>query len=235
MNLFSTQTERRRKKRSTPQPATATVKSIIESEVPRNRHEEVRRYLELFGYNPDRSILQVHVAGSFGGRATPKEIASRERAATRYQGRTFLVLGRTHDPAILQRLIPPRRRRRPDEGANEGYLGYLRKEANEGQKGPDEFIPLDFVPASLRYPRDWKELFGTLGYLITMHVPSKFARYKNELNNRLRRIRGDIDVKREWKFLDELTEYGYAARKKEEAQEDEPAEGAESTTENTAA
>lgn len=216
----------------------ATINTVIESEVPRNRREEIRRYLALFGYNPDRSILQVHLAGSFGGRAIkrPKEIASRERAAARYQGRTFVVLGRTHDPGILQKLIPPRRRRRPEE-TNEGYLGYLWRDATEGQKTPEEFIPLDFVPASLQYPRDWKEFFGAPGYLITMHVPSNFARHKNELNNRLRRIRGNVDVKKEWKFLDELTEYGYAARKAqmEEVQKAERKEEASPSPESAAA
>jgi hypothetical protein len=53
-----------------------------------------------------------------------------------------------------------------------------------------------------------------------MHVTSNFAKYKNELNNRLSRIKGDIDVKKEWKFLDELSEFGYEARKAE-IQEDE--------------
>ena len=52
-------------------------------------------------------------------------------------------------------------------------------------------------------------MFGTRGYLIAMHVPSKFVRNKNELLRRLRRLEGVIDVKKEWKFLEELKEYGY--------------------------
>lgn len=164
--------------------------------------------------------MQVHVAGSFGqARPRPRELASRERAAARYQGRTFTVLGRTHDPTFIKRLIPPKTRR--GEERNRGYLGYLWKERDEDEKAPDELIPLDFVPASLRYPRDWKDIFRTPGYLVTMHVPSDFAKYKNEIHNRLRRIRGDVDVKNEWKFLDELSDYGYSARISETGEEED--------------
>jgi hypothetical protein len=189
-----------------------SAESLIASQVPENRREEIRRYLELFGYNPGRSILQVHLAGSFGRtKRTSKELAVRERTATRYQGRTFTILGRTHDPSFIKKLIPPRTRR--GQESNPGYLGYLWKKKDEGERPPDELIPLDFVPASLRYPRDWKDEFHSPGYLLAMHVSSDFARYKNDINNRLRRIRGDVDVKKEWRFLDELTEYGYDKKK----------------------
>jgi hypothetical protein len=196
----------RSKRRSKESPQ--TVQDLVSEQVPSNRHEEIRRYLRLYGYNPERSILQVHLAGSFGrSMQRPREIASRERAASRYQGRTFTVLGRTHDPSFIKKLIPPRTQR--SDGSNPGYLGYLWKNRTTSGRSPDELLPLDFVPASLRYPRDWKNLFNSPGYLVTMHVPSNFAKYKNNLNNRLRRIRGDVDVKKEWKFLDELSEYGY--------------------------
>ena len=184
-----------------------TAEGLIQSQVPEGRREEIRNYLRLFGYKPDASILQVHIAGSFGGtRQRPSELASRDRAAKRYQGRSFVVLGRTHDPSFLEKLVPPTRRKQEH---SRGYLGYLWKDKDEDEKPPDQLIPLDFVPSSLPYPKEWKDLFNSPGYLITMHVPSDFAKYKNNLNNRLRRIRGDVDVKKPWRFLDELNEFGY--------------------------
>ncbi|MGI0091633.1 MAG: hypothetical protein ACREBS_07990 [Nitrososphaerales archaeon] len=177
--------------------------------MPSSRILEIRRYLYLFGYKPERSILQVYIAGYFGRRVrNPRETGARERSAARYGGRTFTVLGRTHDPSFLARLIPPKRRQ---EESSSGYLGYFFKGKAADGKTTDELLALDFVPANLPYPTDWKDMFGTKGYLITMHIPSDFARQKNELIARLRRIRGAVDVKKEWKFLDELEGYGYGA------------------------
>ena len=200
---------RTQRKRRAPVQALTGPEETVKSQVPPNRQDEIRRYLELYGYKPDRSILQVHISGYFGrGTRRPKEVAGRERAAARYGGRTFTVLGRTHDPDFPKRLITPKKK---PEDANPGYVGYLFKEKDEERKLPHELLPLDFTPASLDYPRDWREMFATRGYLVTMHVPSDFARKKNELTRRLRRIKGDVDVKKEWKFLDELQQYGYNA------------------------
>jgi hypothetical protein len=60
----------------------------------------------------------------------------------------------------------------------------------------------------MHYPGDWKDALGSRGYLITTHVPSDFARKKKELIRRLARIKGGLDVKRGWKFLRELKEFG---------------------------
>jgi hypothetical protein len=102
------------------------------------------------------------------------------------------------------RLIPPRKK-----DPESGYRGYLFKEKDQNERTPDELLPLDFTPAPLHYPRDWKDALGSRGYLITMHVPSDFARKKNELIRKLSRIKGDVDVKKNWRFLDELEEFGY--------------------------
>ena len=83
---------------------------------------------------------------------------------------------------------------------------------DEDLKAPDEVLPLDFIPASLRYPDDWKTMFGTKGTLICMHVPSGFAQGKNEIHRRIRRISGAVDPRKKWEFLEEVTEYGYRSR-----------------------
>jgi hypothetical protein len=181
---------------------------VVESEVPAGRRREIERYLELFGYRPERTILQAHEAGSFGrGAQSGMELARRMTAAARYRGHTFTVVGRTHDTSLTERLVRPRKTR----GANPGYMGYLFVGKDEGGKPPHELLPLDFVPNGMVYPADWKSLFRSKGLLITMHVPSTFASGKNELLRRLRRIGGAMDAKKEWTFFDELEEFGYSA------------------------
>lgn len=211
---MSTETKIQRKGYSSK--ALTIIKDTVQKQIPESRREEIRKFLELFGYKPEHTILQVHVAGYFGkGVRPPREIAARERAAVRYGGRTFVVVGRTHDPEILTKLTPPKKK----QVSSPGYMGYLFKRKDKEGKAPDEILPLDFTPTSLNYPREWKDMYGTRGYLITMHVPSDFARKKNELNRQLRRIKSDVDVKKEWKFLDELEPYGYIATLSQEKKE----------------
>jgi hypothetical protein len=175
-------------------------------EVPPNRTQEIERYLRLFGYKPERTILQVHVSGSFGrGAPSRAQIARRETAAQRYKGRTFTLVGRTHDGSLLENLEPPGK----GGARNPGYMGYLFAGKDKEGKAPHERLPLDFVPNGVVYPSDWRSIFDTPSYLVTMHVPASFASRKNELLRRLRRIGGAVDVKKEWTFLDELEEYGY--------------------------
>lgn len=194
----------------------STVETAIKLQVPETRSEEILKYLKLFGYKPERSILQVHVAGYFGrGVTTAREAAARERAAARYGGRTFTIVGKTHDPEILKLLVPPKKRE-----ASPGYMGYLFKKKDKEEKTPDELLPLDFTPAPLFYPREWKDMFGTRGYLITMHVPSDFASKKNELIRKLRRLRGQVDVKKEWSFVEELAEFGYESATSNEKEQE---------------
>ena len=162
----------------------------------------------------------MHVAGYFGRRGSlkPREAQARAKSAKKYGGRTFTVVGRTHDPNFLRDLIPPQKK---TEESSPGYSGYLFKNKDKDKKDPDQLLPLDFTPASLDYPEDWKNMYGTPGYLVTMHVPSDFAREKNELARRLRRKKGSTDVKKPWTtFLEEMEPYSYESvrKKKEELQ-----------------
>lgn len=208
--MTAQQTPRRRQRQ-----IVQTAQDAIKLEVPENRTEEILRYLRLFGYKPNSTILQVHIAGYFGrGRRTPKQVSQRERAASRYGGRTFVVVGRTHDPNFLRNLIAPKKRQ---EDSNPGYVGYLFKKKDQDGKAPHELLPLDFVPSELSYPSDWKDMFATRGYLVTMHVPSDFAPRKNELQRQLRRLKGRALVKEPWTFLDDLEQYGYEKNRAEKS------------------
>jgi hypothetical protein len=191
-----------------------SAEEVIKRQVAANRREEIRRYLQLFGYKPERSILQVHVAGYFGRRSgrrepTPQEALRRARSVERYGAPTFVVVGRTHDPSIMERLVPPKKGKGDVEKSSPGYLGYLFKKMDKESKSPDELLPLDFVPINLDYPEDWKRMFATRGFLVAMHVPSDFAKKKNELMRQLRQMRRSVDVRKPWDFLSELESYGY--------------------------
>ncbi len=41
------------------------VESIISSQISANRRSEIHEFLKLFGYKPDRTIIQVHITGFF--------------------------------------------------------------------------------------------------------------------------------------------------------------------------
>lgn len=182
---------------------------VISSEVPRDRRQEILEYLRLFGYKPDRTIIQVHITGFFNrksGAAAPREAAKREAAAKRYGGTTFAVVGRTHDPAIMRQVAKPRKNARE---ASPGYVGYLWQDRDPQLRPPHEVIPLDFTPAHVSYPKDWKDVFATKGFLIAMHVPSSFAREKGSLTRALYRLGKNVDVKEPWTFLNELKNFGY--------------------------
>jgi hypothetical protein len=198
--------KRGKQARRRPRQTFQAAESIVEREIPENRAEEIRRYLELFGYKPESSILQVYVSGFFGRTRPPeREMKAREEAARRYGGRTFTVVGRTHDPAILDNVIQPRKK---PESANPGYVGYLWKDKDKEGKPPHELLPKDFTPAKLNYPKNWKDVFATRGFLITMHVPSSFAAKKNSLNRTIYRLKGRVDVKEPWGFIDDLEGLG---------------------------
>ena len=89
--------------------------------------------------------------------------------------------------------------------ASPGYVGYLWKNKHPQKKAPHEVIPLDLTPVHLPYPEDWKNRFATKGFMIALHVPSSFAKSENRLTRALYCIgKTRVDVKKEWKFLDEL-------------------------------
>jgi hypothetical protein len=44
--------------------------SIISNQVFANRRNEIHEYLKLFGYKPDKTIIQVHITGFFRKRGS---------------------------------------------------------------------------------------------------------------------------------------------------------------------
>lgn len=160
----------------------------------------------LFGYKPERTILQIHIAGFFNRKYRGAGHARRKPTTKRYGGTSFVVVGRYHDPKILEAMLRPKKK--PD-GASPGYMGYLWKGRNRGGKSPHELIPLDFTPMQISYPQDWKNAFATKGFMIAMHVPFAFASRKNRLTRALYRVGKTANVKENWDFLGELQQYGY--------------------------
>jgi hypothetical protein len=183
-------------------------KDLISKEVPQNRRQEIYEYMSLFGYKPDSTIIQVHITGFFRKKNySQREIEQHKAAVKRYGGTTFVVIGRTHDPSIMDILIKPKRKSPYD--SSPGYVGYLWKN-KDPKKAPHDVMPLDFTPVHLPYPVDWKNRFATKGFMIALHVPSSFARSKNRLTRALYRIgKTRVDVKKEWNFLDELKNLNY--------------------------
>jgi len=181
-------------------------KDLISKEVPQNRRQEIYEYMSLFGYKPD---IQVHITGFFRKKNySQREIEQHKAAVKRYGGTTFVVIGRTHDPSIMDILIKPKRKSPYD--SSPGYVGYLWKNKDPKKKAPHDVMPLDFTPVHLPYPVDWKNRFATKGFMIALHVPSSFARSKNRLTRALYRIgKTRVDVKKEWNFLDELKNLNY--------------------------
>lgn len=86
---------------------------IVANQVPPNRREEILEYLKLFGYKPDRTILQVHIPGFFNKRQTNARAQEKKEAtARRYGGTTFVVVGRTHDPSVIDLLSQRRKEKK---------------------------------------------------------------------------------------------------------------------------
>lgn len=184
----------------------ASAEYAVEGEIPSTRREEILRYLKLFGYKPESTIIQMHVTGFFNKKEYAKDSEKRAAAAKRYGGTTFVVGGRTHDPAILERVIKPRKAKE----ASPGYMGYLWMDKDPEKRPPHELVPLDFTPVHVSYPGDWKAMFSTKALLLAMHVPSSFAgQEKSQLTQALYRLGKGADVKKEWVFLNELKEIGY--------------------------
>jgi hypothetical protein len=184
--------------------------SIISSQVFGNRRNEIYEYLNLFGYKPDKTIIQVHITGFFRKRQpTHKEKERHAVAVKRYGGTSFVIVGRTHDPSIIENVIKPKKKS-PLE-ASPGYIGYLWKNKDPQKRAPHEVIPLDFTPIQLPYPSDWKNIFATKGFMIALHVPTSFAKYKNRLTRALYRVgrSSTIDTKNEWTFLNDLRQFGF--------------------------
>jgi len=186
--------------------------SVVSKQVSAKRRDEIYGYLKLFGYKADKTIIQVHVTGFFrrkGQQADQKEKARQAAAIKRYGGVSFVIVGRTHDPSIIENVIKPKKRNPLD--TSPGYIGYLWKNKDPQKRAPHEVIPLDFTPINLPYPTEWKSMFATKGFMLALHVTSSFVRYKNRLTRALYRIGrgGPLDIRNEWRFLDDLRLLGF--------------------------
>lgn len=137
-----------------------------------------------------------------------REIEQKSKSVKRYGGTSFIVVGRTYDPGIIENVIRPKSKD-PLE-SSPGYIGYLWKDKNPQNRSPHEFIPLDFTPVHLPYPDDWKKMFATKGFLIAMHVPTSFVKDKNKITRALYRIaKNGLDIRTEWNFLNDIKNLGY--------------------------
>jgi hypothetical protein len=204
--------ENRRKKRRAQTASIVTeAERIVADQVTFNRRAEILEYLKLFGYKPDKTILQVHITGFFNNRrSNPKALERREKSAKRYGGTTFTVVGRTHDPAIMDLVIKPKNKK---EAASPGYVGYLWKNKDPHNRPPHELVPLDFTPSHIRYSEDWKNMFATKGFMVALHVPASFAKDKNKLLRALYRAGKKVDVRKQWDFIEEVRNSGYGQQR----------------------
>ena len=186
-----------------------TKQQIVSIQVLPNRRNEIEQFLKLFGYNSEKTILQVHLIGFFRKKnLNQREIEQKSKTVKRYGGTSFIVVGRTYDPAIIENVIRPKSKD-PLE-LSPGYIGYLWKDKNPHNKPPHELIPLDFTPVHLPYPDDWKKMFATKGFLIAMHVPTSFVKDKNKITRALYRIaKNGLDIRKEWNFLNDIKNLGY--------------------------
>jgi hypothetical protein len=205
--------DNRRKKRgqttssSSSSSIIAEAEHIVADQVSYNRRAEILEYLKLFGYKPDKTILQVHIVGFFNKRrVNSRSVEQREAASRRYGGTTFVVVGRTHDPSIMDLVIKPKKKKR--EETTPGYVGYLWKSKDPQKRAPHEVIPLDFTPIHVPYPADWKNIFATKGFMVALHVPASFAKHKNKLSRALYRAGKNADVKKPWDFIEEIRSSG---------------------------
>jgi hypothetical protein len=200
-------TDNRRKKRDQTASTITEAEHKVAEQVSSNRRAEILEFLKLFGYKPDRTILQVHIVGFFNKRrANARAVEQREAAAKRYGGTSFVVVGRTHDPSIMDLVIKPKKKR---EETSPGYVGYLWKSKDPHKRAPHEVIPLDFTPVHVSYPADWKNMFATKGFMIALHVPTSFAKHKNDLSRALYRAGKKADVRKRWDFIEEIRSNGY--------------------------
>jgi Short C-terminal domain len=213
---MATVTDNDPKNRRRPQQqkvqAIPKAESIISNQVYVNRRNEIHEYLRLFGYKQDKTIIQVHITGFFrkkGQQPSQKEKERHTAAVKRYGGTSFVIVGRTHDPSIIENVVKPKKKNLLD--TSPGYVGYLWKNKDPQKRAPHDILPLDFTPIHLPYPTDWKNIFATKGFMLALHVPSSFAKDKNRLTRALYRLGKSsiIDVKNEWTFLNDIKQFGF--------------------------
>ena len=207
-------TDNKRKKGGRIASTTLDAAPIVADQVPSNRRDEILEYLKLFGYKPDKTIIQVHIAGFFNKRqANARAQEKIEATVRRYGGTTFVIVGRTHDPRIMDLVIKPKKK---GEATSPGYIGYLWKSKDPQKRAPHEVIPLDFTPLHVTYPADWKSMFATKGFMIALHVPASFAKQKNKLSRALYRTGKKADVRKRWGFIEEIKSSGYGQQAAED-------------------
>ena len=202
----------RRRQQQQKVQAIPKAESIIPNQVSANRRNEIQEYLKLFGYKPDNTIIQVHITGFFrkkGQQPSQKEKERHAAAVKRYGGTSFVIVGRTHDPSIIENVSKPKKKNPLD--TSPGYVGYLWKNKDPQKRAPHDVLPLDFTPIHLPYPTDWKNIFATKGFMLALHVPASFAKDKNRLTRALYRLgkSGIVDVKNEWTFLNDISQFGF--------------------------
>src|SRR5205823_7078262 len=110
--------------------------SIISSQVVGKRRTEIYEYLKLFGYKPDKTIIQVHITGFIRkkGQASQKERERYTAAVKKYGGTSFV--GRTHDPSITESVVKPKKKNPLD--TSPGYMGYLWKNKDPQKRDPHQ-------------------------------------------------------------------------------------------------
>ncbi|HKG42592.1 MAG TPA: SHOCT domain-containing protein [Nitrososphaeraceae archaeon] len=202
----------RRKQQQQKVQTIPKAESIIPNQVSANRRNEIHEYLKLFGYKSDKTIIQVHITGFFrkkGQQPSQKEKERHAAAVKRYGGTSFVIVGRTHDPSIIENVSKPKKKNPLD--TSPGYVGYLWKNKDPQKRAPHDVLPLDFTPIHLPYPTDWKNIFATKGFMLALHVPASFAKDKNRLTRALYRLgkSGIVDVKNEWTFLNDISQFGF--------------------------
>lgn len=211
--------DRRKRKGQAVASSILEAERIVSEQVPPDRRQEILEYLKLFGYNPERTIIQAHIPGYFNknkGATSGREAEKRQAAAKRYGGTTFVIVGRTHDPTIVNLLARPKKK--PDQ-ASPGYVGYLSKGSDSRNRAPHEILPLDFTPIHFHYPDDWRNMFAAKGFMLALHVPTSFAKHKNKLTRELYRIGKITNVKQHWDFLDELGSSSFEQMKQATAED----------------
>src|SRR5215216_7299434 len=82
---------------------------LVSIQVPPNRRNEIKEYLKLFGYKSEKTILQVHIVGFFKKkRLNQRELEQKSKAVKRYGGTSFIIVGRTYDPNIMENVVKPK-------------------------------------------------------------------------------------------------------------------------------
>src|SRR5688500_13563993 len=82
---------------------------IVSIPVPPNRRNEIGQILKLFGDNSEKTRIQLHVIGFFRKKnLNQREVEQKSKSVKSYGGTSFIVVGRTYIPAIIENVIRPK-------------------------------------------------------------------------------------------------------------------------------